>query len=317
MASNSPRPNKAERLQAAREAARAKREAAEKQRRRKAVLVRWSVVVIVIAVIAAIAGIYYFNVYKPSHQKVATSGAVPAHGNQYGGVVLTGPKELADSPEDTPKTVSSKGLATDANDAAAKGLIGEDIDIKASGAESTSGKPKIIIYADVICPYCKQFEDQYGQQLETWLEDGDVEVEYRMLGFLDGQSSTNYSSRGANALSCVADQSPENYLPYLQSLFNAQNPKDAGGEGVQEGGKGLSDKKLASMAVDAGAPDSVKSCITGGDYRPYVKYGVGTAYKDHVRGTPSVVVDGENWDSTKDTDLTAFVQDKIDAAAKK
>jgi protein-disulfide isomerase len=316
MASNSPRPNKAERLQAAREAARAKREAAEKARRRKATLTRWSVVVIVVAVIAAVAGIYYFNVYKPNHQKVATSGAVPAHGNQYGGVVLTGPDTLADSPEDTPKTVSSKGLPEDAQDAAAKGLISDTSEVKASGSESTSGKPKIIVYADVICPYCKTFEDQYGDQLETWLKDGDAEVEYRMLGFLDGQSSTNYSSRGANALACVADESPKNYLPYLRSLFNAQNPEEEGGEGVQEGGKGLSDKKLASMAEELGAPDSVQSCITGGDFRPYVKYGIGTAYEDHVRGTPSLVVDGENWDPNKDADFTAFAQKKLDAANK-
>ncbi|MGO1319240.1 MAG: DsbA family protein [Galactobacter sp.] len=316
MASNSPRPPKAERLQAAREAARAKREAAEKQRRRKAVLTRWSVVVVVIAIIAAVAGIYYFNVYKPNHQKVAASGPVPAHGNQYGGVVLSSPTELADSPDDTPKTVSSKGLPADANDAAAKGLIGENIAIEASGAESTTGKPKIIVYADVICPYCKSFEDEYGNQLEQWLEDGDAEVEYRMLGFLDGQSSTNYSSRGANALACVADQSPEHYLPYLRSIFNAQNPESEGGEGVQEGGKGLADKKLASMAVEAGAPESVKSCITGGEFRPYVKFGVGTAYTDHVRGTPSVVVDGENWDPNKEASFATFAQGKIDAAKK-
>jgi protein-disulfide isomerase len=316
MASNSPRPSKKERLEAAREAARAKREAAEKQRRRRAALTRWSVVAIVVIVVLAVVGIYYFNVYKPNHEKVADSGAIPAHANQYGGVVATGASTLAATPKNAPKSVDSSSLPSDAKEAAAKGLIGENKTVKASGAKSGDGKPKIIIYADVICPYCKQFEDQYGSQIQTWLKTGDVDVEYRMLGFLDGSSSTNYSSRGANALACVADKSPSTYLKYLRALFNAQNSKDQGGEGVQEGGAGLSDKKLASMAVDAGAPSSVKSCITGGKYRPYVKYGTGTAYTDHVTGTPSVVVDGANWDSEKNTDFKAYVEKKIPALAK-
>jgi protein-disulfide isomerase len=241
---------------------------------------------------------------------------VPAHANQYGGVVATGPATLANSPKNTPQKLDSSDLPSDAKEAAAKGLIGEGKTVKASGTKSASGKPKIIIYADVICPYCKQFEDEYGSDIDTWLKSGDVEVEYRMLGFLDGSSSTNYSSRGANALACVADEAPSTYLKYLRELFNAQNPKDEGGEGVQEGGAGLPNTKLASMAVDAGAPGSVKSCITGGDYRPFVKYGTGTAYTDHVSGTPTVVVDGENWDSSKDSDFKAFVEKKIPALTK-
>lgn len=321
MASNSPRPSKAERLEEARAQARAKREAAEKQRRRKAKLVRWSVVVGVIVVIAAIVGIYYLNVYKPNNETISDTGSVPAHGNQYGGVVLSSPTKLEDSPKDTPKEVDSSDLPKDANEAKSKGLIGPGKKIKASGAEASdtdsSAKVKIVIYADTICPYCKDFEDHYGDQIDSWLKNGDAEVEYRMLGFLDGQSSTNYSSRGANALACVADQAPESYLPYLRNLFNAQNPKDQGGEGVQEGGAGLPNKKLADMAVRAGAPSSVKSCITGGDFRPWVQHGTGTAFSDHVTGTPSAVVDGVEWDSDKDGDFQKFAQKKINAAKKK
>lgn len=298
MASNSPRPNKAERLEEARAKARAKREAAEKARRRKSLWTRLGVIIAVVVVAAAGVGLYYLNVYKPNSAYEAT-GSVPAHGNQYGGVTLTSPTALADSPDGTPDEIDNskfKDVKADQNKAT-----------KISGATTDAERAQMVIYVDVLCPYCKAFEDQYGSQVQSWLKDSKIDVQYRVVSFLDSQSTTNYSSRGANALACVANAEPKSYLPFLTSLFKAQD------EGVSEGGPGLTNEQLGDRAVTAGAPDSVKKCIDDGTYRPWTAVTNGQALSDNVQGTPTVAIDGKVWDSTTDTDFTAWATKLIAA----
>jgi|GEM_PF-117226 len=298
MASNS-RPTKAERLEEARARARAKREEAEKARKRRSLWIRLGVIVGAVVVVLAVVGLVYVN--RP-HETVADTGAVPAHGNQYGGVTLTSPTTLADSPKGTPSTVDKtkfEDAKVDPNKAT-----------KVSGADADAKPAQVVIYVDVLCPYCKAFEDQYGAQVQSWLKDGKVQVQYRIVSFLDSQSTTNYSSRGANALACVANAEPKAYLPFVTSLFKAQD------EGVQEGGPGLTNAQLGDRAVDSGAPDSVKKCIDAGTYRTWAAVTNGQALADSVQGTPTVAINGTVWDPDKDADFTAWADKLITAADK-
>ena len=52
-------------------------------------------------------------------------------------------------------------------------------------------------------------------------------MEYRPLGFLDSRSTTNYSSRAANAAACVVNESPEKYSDFVNVLF-AKQPAEGG-----------------------------------------------------------------------------------------
>ena len=120
----------------------------------------------------------------------------------------------------------------------------------------------MVLYIDFICPVCKNFEAQYNETLTKLRNEGKITVEYRPLGFLDSRSSTNYSSRAANAAACVVNESPEKYAAFVDALF-AKQPA--------EGGAGLSDAELKKMATDAGAK-SIDKCVDDKTYRPYVKY---------------------------------------------
>ncbi len=178
--------------------------------------------------------------------------------------------------------------------------------VVAPGAEAEAGKPvKVVLYVDFICPVCKNFETQYNEQLTTLRNEGKISVEYRALGFLDNRSSTNYSSRAANAAACVVNDSPEKYAEFVDSLF-ANQPA--------EGSAGLSDDKLKTMATDIGAKN-IGTCIDEKTYRPFVKFTTKQAAAIGVTGTPTVFVDGQQWGkgASAQTPFPDFLQAAITA----
>ena len=59
-------------------------------------------------------------------------------------------------------------------------------------------------YEDPQCPICQQFEAAVGEQVQTAIADGKVQVDYHIVSFLDDASENEYSSRAANALYVVA-----------------------------------------------------------------------------------------------------------------
>src|SRR5690606_20908311 len=68
----------------------------------------------------------------------------------------------------------------------------------------------VTVYVDYMCPACGNFEQQNGTMLEQYVGSGDVQLTLYPLNFLDGQSmGTKYSTRAANAFSCVVEQQPE------------------------------------------------------------------------------------------------------------
>jgi protein-disulfide isomerase len=173
--------------------------------------------------------------------------------------------------------------------------------VVAPGAEAEAGQPvKVVAYIDFICPVCKRFETTYNEALKGLRNEGKISLEYRPLGFLDRQSTTNYSSRAANAAACVADKAPEKYAEYIDVLF-ANQPA--------EGGAGLSDDKLKSLASDIGA--DINSCVDDKTFRPYVKYSTQLASNIGITGTPTIFVDGKQWDGS--SDLNAEIQAAITA----
>jgi protein-disulfide isomerase len=152
-------------------------------------------------------------------------------------------------------------------------------------AASAKGEPvKVVMYIDFICPICKQFEDTYGSKLTQERNDGKITLEYRPLGFLDQQSTTNYSSRAAAAAAAVANSAPDKYGDFVNALY-AQQPS--------EGSAGLTDQKLKDIAKGLGA--DISQAVDDKTYRPQVKYDTQLAASSGVSGTPTVFVDGKQW----------------------
>jgi protein-disulfide isomerase len=178
--------------------------------------------------------------------------------------------------------------------------------VTAPGAEAEAGKPvKVVLYIDFICPVCKNFEAQYNETMTKLRNDGKITVEYRPLGFLDSRSTTNYSSRAANAAACVVNESPEKYSDFVDLLF-AKQPA--------EGSAGLSDDELKKLAADVGAK-SIETCVDGKTYRPWVKHTTQEATVIGISGTPTVFVEGKQWgvgDSAQ-TPFDQYLQAAVDA----
>jgi len=290
---NEPRQSKAERTAAARERAREIREAQLKKEKRNKLLIGWGIVAAVVAILAIVALVIASNVRN--NAPIADEGPTPANGNIHGGVTLLADAQVAQT---DPAVVKISDLPP--------APATPPADVTAPSAEPEAGKPvKVVLYIDFICPACKNFEAQYKAPLAQLRNEGKVTVEYRPLGFLDSRSTTNYSSRAANAAACVVNESPEKYEEFVDALF-AKQPA--------EGGAGLSDSELKKMAADLGA-QPIDTCVDEKTFRPYVKHTTLEAQAIGVTGTPTVFVDGKQWGKgeSAQTPFEQFVQTAIDA----
>jgi protein-disulfide isomerase len=286
---NEVRKSKAERTAEAREKARLIRDAQLKKDKRNKLLIGWGIVAAVVAILAVVALVVTTSIRQ--NTPIADQGPVPANANVNGGVTLLANTDVKQTdPANVDVTTLTKPETPPSP-------------VVAPGAEAEEGQPvKVIAYIDFICPVCLRFEETYNEALTSLRNEGKITMEYRPLGFLDRQSSTNYSSRSANAAACVADTAPDKYAEYVNVLFENQ---------PAEGGAGLSDDKLKSLASDIGA--DINSCVDDRTFRPYVKYSTQLASNVGITGTPTVFIDGKQWDGS--TDLNAEIQAAIDAKA--
>jgi protein-disulfide isomerase len=153
---------------------------------------------------------------------------------------------------------------------------------EADGIAVGDGAVTVDAFIDFLCPFCRMFEQTAGPLLGAMVADGLATVVYHPMGFLDGLSSTRYSSRAAAASGCASDF--EKFPQYAHALFENQPP---------EGGPGLSDAELIDIADAVGIPrDAVAPCVTGGRYLDWVGYVTRVALARGISGTPSVFVEG-------------------------
>jgi protein-disulfide isomerase len=137
-------------------------------------------------------------------------------------------------------------------------------------------------YIDFLCPFCKAFEETSGPLLGAMVADGSATVIYHPMGFLDGLSTTHYSTRAAAASGCASDQ--HMFPQYAHALFANQPP---------EGGPGLADVELVAIGEAVGIDrDAMSPCVTGGRYLGWANYVTKVALARGVSGTPSVYVEG-------------------------
>jgi protein-disulfide isomerase len=144
------------------------------------------------------------------------------------------------------------------------------------------GPVRVDAFIDFLCPFCRQFELSSGPTLARLVADGQISLAYHPMNFLDGASSTNYSTRSAAASGCAADQG--RFAEYARALFVNQPP---------EGGPGLSDAELAAVGQAAGlAEASFTSCLSDGPYLDWPQYVTERAIALGVEATPTVLVAG-------------------------
>jgi protein-disulfide isomerase len=164
----------------------------------------------------------------------------------------------------------------------------------------------VVLYEDFMCPYCGQFEAATRNALEKQVAAGRLRIEYHVLNFLDGSSSTKYSTRAANALAVVLDTSGPTVAKKFHDLLYEHQP--------QEGSAGLSDAQLVDYAVQAGATRSaVEPGIKSRSFEQWVKNVADQASKDGVNSTPTVQIDGKTVSSQSVDELAAKVEKAVGA----
>lgn len=166
--------------------------------------------------------------------------------------------------------------------------MSQDQPYLAFGAPEDSGKPVLEVHLDFMCPHCGTFEETNGEDLATIIENDEATVHMVPRSMLDSASTTgDYSSRAASALTCVYEEDPANAVTFQQLLF-ANQPA--------EGSAGLSDEELWAYAQEAGASDSVQSCIEDATYQQWVRDVADPYGSETGGGTPYVAIDGEQFD---------------------
>lgn len=159
---------------------------------------------------------------------------------------------------------------------------------KDAGGKAAKDPVRVVIYEDMQCPICQEFEARNGSYLAQAVKAGQIEVEYRFVAFLDdlGASPNEYSRRASNAVLCTRETSGPKAFKTLHDLLYANQP--------EEKTLGPTDNLLVESAVSAGAKkDAVSPCILKHKFVPWIEKSTDSMQKAKVSGTPTVRVDGK------------------------
>lgn len=163
------------------------------------------------------------------------------------------------------------------------------------GIVTGSGPVPVEIYQDYLCPFCKQFHDSAGAQLNQLAEQGKITLTIHPIAILDNRSTNQYSSRASAAAGCASDG--DKFLAYNDALY-ANQPA--------EGTAGPTDDELIATGTGIGLGDSFKTCVTDGKFKTWPDHVTDLASQRGVSGTPTVFVNGAKVDPTLDAVTTAI-----------
>ncbi|GGF18956.1 DsbA family protein [Subtercola lobariae] len=268
------RQSKNQRREAAREKAKALREAQHKKDVRNRAILFSGIGVVVIAIVVCVVLIVASSVKTagPGPLNMASDGIKIGTGN----IAVTTPA-LAAGQQPTPSAANPEGV----------------LDIR--------------VYIDYMCPYCGQFETTNLTQIDKWVNQGAATYEVHPLSLLDRSSQgTKYSTRAANAAACVANYSPNNFFDF-NSLLYANQPQENSSGLTDAQLQGYA----TQAGVSSG--DQINSCITNQYFKGWVADSTTRATTEplpgstvsKVTGTPTVLVNGQQYQGSL-TDANAF-----------
>jgi len=162
-----------------------------------------------------------------------------------------------------------------------------NVDFETGAINVGEGENTLETYIDFMCPVCNRFEQLYGPDILKLVDDGTITLGIHPISILDGQSQgTEFSTRAANAMYCVAVADGEAAVPFMQAMFENQ---------PREGTPGLTDAQILEIASGVGV-DGIDDCVNDGEYSQFVGE---MTEKTPVQpgaggiGTPTIVVNGE------------------------
>jgi len=147
---------------------------------------------------------------------------------------------------------------------------------------SEGARRRLVVFEDLQCRYCREFEEVSGDLLRREVAAGSVAIEYRIRSFLGPESV-----RAANALAAAAEAGHFDQL--RRELFAHQPPENSGGFTTHD-------------LLEAGR----RAGLTGHDYATTVREGRYEQWalerervfrEQDPCGTPAAILDGELLDS--------------------
>ena len=164
-----------------------------------------------------------------------------------------------------------------------------------------STDPKVVVsfYEDFLCPACGNFERTYGPTVSKLIDTGAIAADYSMVSILDSSQNQNYSSRAGAASLCVADESIDAYRRFHTALYSKGIQPDERGPNFPD------NAKLIELAREAGVAGKVPDCINSGKYLDKVK---GAAAADKINATPTIKINGNDYEPTTPDALVAAVK---------
>lgn len=162
----------------------------------------------------------------------------------------------------------------------------------------------MVVYEDLQCPFCKQFEEGAVQQIESnYVVDGEVKIiwkDFPLAAPFIERDIHPWATPGAETMECVYRQNNDAFWAVKDTVYS--NQESLSTDNVES--------RIIEWAADEGIPESdVQSCLENGNPREEVRSDVEEAKSfdaviqtpqgssPFVSSTPSVVVYGEG-DST-------------------
>lgn len=143
-----------------------------------------------------------------------------------------------------------------------------------------AGVPKIDIYEDFQCPFCKQFESANLKYIESLITEKKAEVTYHLLSFVGPESVV-----AANAAACAADENK--FLAFHGGMYANQPAAENSGEWSKE--------RILAIAGAAGiSSTSFSECVNNGGYLGWVQKVAVAANDAKINSTPTVLVNGKD-----------------------
>ena len=152
---------------------------------------------------------------------------------------------------------------------------------------------KLSIWEDFQCPVCQQFEASFGSYIEDLVRSGEAEVAFHTASFLGPESR-----RAANAGYCAADEG--RFLDFHKAMYAIQSPIENSGFWNPE--------NLIRIGEKVGiTSESFATCVRDDANRDLVNTVADSMMKYGVEGTPTVFINGQEWNRTSPAfDLEEF-----------
>lgn len=149
--------------------------------------------------------------------------------------------------------------------------------------------PNLLIFFDPICPGCGFVERESGETVQELVTNSEVNLYLAPLSFLDATSSDAYSTRVANSILEVADNDPENLLPFIKIVYDNQPEEGAAYIPV-------TNDDLVAFASEAGVPSTVSEAFKNNSYIEWIEESTNAWSSDtkvfpEGLGTPAYMVD--------------------------